>query len=109
MAVKDVRNTWGMSDPTPHLQPTLNQVFPKGWQPADAPCQIVVGNWLDGTTTAFMDKFNVRVIVKASGSTRVQPKPPYYAPRMHRRSPADVFQFPMNPREFSGGSGSRCA
>ena len=75
MAEKDVRNIWSLTDPTPLLEPTLIQVFPQGWRSADAPCQIVVGNWLDGTTMKFMDEFNVQVIVKVSDSVTASLKP----------------------------------
>ena len=99
----DGRNTWApsLSDPTTILLPMVMQVFPKGWQPEQPQCRVIVGNWLGGTADQFMTDNNVKLVAKASGSRRGTLKPPHYGSNGHIGGQPEVAELPINSKKLA--------
>ena len=81
----DRRNKWLandplMTDPRTNVDPTFVQLHPCGWEPGMPECILGIGGWLDPTTPEFFEKYNVKMVIKASGvhPNLVQQKPPSY-------------------------------
>ena len=87
---------WKINDPLTNQPTTIMRVYPAGRQPHQPACLLIVGNWLDGTTDAFIKEHNVKIIVKASGNDGPL-KPPVYG--KDGAAPL-VFHFPINAKRL---------
>ena len=61
------------------------QVFPPGWKSeGDAPCYLILGNWLNGADAEFIMSLNVTLVLRAAG-------------QQTDGSPAKPGRYPVNP------------
>ena len=87
-----------LTPPGTWLEPTVMQLFPNGWRSEDSPCYLMVGNWVDGTNSDFITKFNIRLVIRAAGK---QPnddpaKPPAYGINGLTTQPPETMDCPVN-------------
>ena len=89
-----------LSEPTHNLEPTFVQCNPNYWVPGeDAPCLVVLCNWLDPTTEGFVTGNNIQLVIKAAGASQDRgPKPPSwgYGYNRHTGCQPKVLELPIN-------------